>query len=156
MTRRQSSWLDDDGGEPTPTRKRVGGEADLDITPMIDVTFLLLIFFMVSSTMNPARELDLPPADYGTGVPDAAVAVITINLPEGGRPTLELGEGSGTTAELDDVPAYVEAQARDHRTEVVIKADRDVPHGFVQKVARQVLSVDGMKFSYAVRDRQPD
>ena len=29
------------------TKKKSAEEADLDITPMIDVTFLLLIFFML-------------------------------------------------------------------------------------------------------------
>ena len=33
-------------------RAKKKDEADLDITPMIDVTFLLLIFFMVTSTMQ--------------------------------------------------------------------------------------------------------
>ena len=35
-------------------------EEDLDITPMIDMTFLLLIFFMVTSTMKPDEVLDIP------------------------------------------------------------------------------------------------
>jgi biopolymer transport protein ExbD len=156
MRRRKSSWADEEGEAPAETRTRAGSEADLDITPMIDVTFLLLIFFMVTSTMRPARELDLPPAVYGTGVPDESAAVIVIKLSEGQNPVLELGEAPGTPAVLEDVRAYVEAQADEGRTEVVIKADRDVPHGFVQKVAREIASVDGVEFSYAVRDRQPD
>lgn len=39
-------------------------EPDVNLTPLIDVVFLLLIFFMVSSTFieHPAIQLDLPRA----------------------------------------------------------------------------------------------
>ena len=39
-------------------------EGELDMTPMIDVTFLLLIFFMIASTMKPAGEEQLAPAKH--------------------------------------------------------------------------------------------
>ena len=46
----------DAGGSFGGKRKPIEGE--LDITPMIDVTFLLLIFFMVSSTMQGKPDLE--------------------------------------------------------------------------------------------------
>jgi hypothetical protein len=43
----------DDEDDGFQRRKKAGiADADLDITPMIDVTFLLLIFFMVTSTLQ--------------------------------------------------------------------------------------------------------
>ena len=47
-------------------QKKKKDEADLDITPMIDVVFLLLIFFMVTSTMQGTPDRDIPPASSGT------------------------------------------------------------------------------------------
>ena len=40
-------------------------EEELEITSMIDLTFLLLIFFMVSSSMSPAQRLELPASTAG-------------------------------------------------------------------------------------------
>ncbi len=45
------------------------GDEETDMTPMIDMTFLLLIFFMVSSTMTPASQSELPGATAGRMVP---------------------------------------------------------------------------------------
>ena len=47
-------------------RKRSLEEAEMDITPMIDCTFLLLIFFLVTSKMKPELAVDLPKAKHGS------------------------------------------------------------------------------------------
>lgn len=46
-------------------RQQVREEPDVNLTPLIDVVFLLLIFFMVSTTFNKESELsiDLPTAN---------------------------------------------------------------------------------------------
>ena len=62
---RQSSSSDPDAAF---TKQRSSNDAELDITPMIDVTFLLLIFFMVTSTMQPDEVLDIPTSVHGLGV----------------------------------------------------------------------------------------
>ena len=36
------------------------GELDVDMTPMIDVTFLLLVFFMITATFHLQKGLDFP------------------------------------------------------------------------------------------------
>ena len=48
-----------------PKRKRNKDDGELDITAMIDVTFLLLAFFVVVSKMDPQAAVDLPRASYG-------------------------------------------------------------------------------------------
>jgi biopolymer transport protein ExbD len=67
---------------------RLGGSArrgkqfpiddEIDMTPMIDMTFLLLIFFMVASSVGPAwRQISLPPATSGdTQDPENRVVVV--------------------------------------------------------------------------------
>lgn len=44
-----------------PTRRDVDGE--LDLTPMVDVTFLLLIFFMVTASFQLQKSLEVPVPD---------------------------------------------------------------------------------------------
>ena len=49
----------EDDDEPYVRKKNPEPDTEIDITPMIDVTFQLLIFFMVTSTMqgNPPAEI---------------------------------------------------------------------------------------------------
>lgn len=60
-----------------PRRKR--DDEEMDITPMIDITFLLLIFFVVCSTMDPTKIGTIPQADNGLAVSAKNSAVIFIN-----------------------------------------------------------------------------
>ena len=50
------------------TRKRKAGSIGLNLTPMIDVVFLLLIYFMVATEFRTAEEsfpMDLPIREHG-------------------------------------------------------------------------------------------
>ncbi len=52
--------------EPPPVRFHDDArrEADeLDMTPMVDVTFLLLIFFMVTAAFSPQKSIEVPTPD---------------------------------------------------------------------------------------------
>ena len=40
-----------------------GGDDELDMTPMVDVTFLLLIFFMVTAAFSLQKSLEVPTPD---------------------------------------------------------------------------------------------
>ncbi len=48
----------DDDDEPPKRKKRDDGE--LDMTPMVDVTFLLLIFFMVTASFSLQKSIQMP------------------------------------------------------------------------------------------------
>ena len=85
--------LEDEG--PALPRRAVEDSADMDITPMIDITFLLLIFFLVCSTMSQATSVKLPPARHGKGVDEQTAVIITIDGEEGeGKPRVYLGDGT--------------------------------------------------------------
>jgi len=43
-------------------RKRDRYDADMDMTPMVDAVFLLLIFFMITATFGLQKALNTPPA----------------------------------------------------------------------------------------------
>ena len=44
-------------------RHRVKSEPEMDMTPMVDVTFLLLIFFMVTASFAMQKSLEFPNAN---------------------------------------------------------------------------------------------
>jgi biopolymer transport protein ExbD len=154
MSSRRSLFDEDDNDEPlTPPKKQIDGE--LDITPLIDCVFLLLIFFMVTSTMKGTPDIDVPVAHFGTGVPSAQATIVTIRNPltAGDSPKILLGDGRGPEADLNAVREFVEQGVRENRTHVIIKAERSVTHGFVQEVTKVVAGVEGVHFNIGVQDQ---
>jgi biopolymer transport protein ExbD len=143
------------GGEEDSlaNRKRGDSEADLDITPMIDVVFLLLIFFMVTSTMQSKRELDVPPAKHGVGVDSSLATTLNIKRPKDPSSPPAVILSNGDEGELEDVKTDVEEGVANGKTLVILKADRDVPHGVILEVMRKANEVEGVHFHLEVRDR---
>ncbi len=43
-------------------RQKAAGNEDMDMTPMVDVTFLLLIFFMVTASFTIQKSIEQPPS----------------------------------------------------------------------------------------------
>ena len=69
----QEEEEEDDSDEPFSFRKKEIPEDELDMTPMVDVTFLLLIFFMVTASFTLQKSLEQPHAqseDPSTNVQD--------------------------------------------------------------------------------------
>lgn len=145
----------------TGTQKRVSAEEnELDITPMIDVTFLLLIFFMVTSNMEDPDAVQIPPARHGLGVATRDSTVLTI-FNSDGEPEVYLSDGKkepgSGPATMADVTNHVQQGVADGKLNVIIKADREIPSGFVEEVARAANDVDAqggeIKFYVGVVDR---
>jgi biopolymer transport protein TolR len=145
-----------DEGNASFARERGSPPGDLDITPMIDVTFLMLIFFMVSSTMQSAPPLDLPPADFAKGVTVASSAVVMVRAPSGANidPVLLLGEEKPVEATISELKTFLEDQQKAGINRIVIKAEGDVPHGFVNEIAQAIKSVEGLEMYLGVGDKK--
>ncbi|HHE08247.1 MAG TPA: biopolymer transporter ExbD [Chlorobaculum parvum] len=76
-------------------RKRVGFR--LDMTPMVDVAFLLLTFFMLTTKFRPpeAVQIDLPSSHSDMKLPETEVLTVTIS----GDNNFYLGVSSQPTRE---------------------------------------------------------
>ena len=105
-------------------KRRVG--IRIDMTPMVDVAFLLLIFFMVTTVFRTpkALEINLPP---NKSVPVRQSNTLLIRVLADGRLLWKDGASSASWArssvgELTDVLA---PYAGDPRKIVVVKIDRD-------------------------------
>lgn len=134
----------------TPKKKRE--EADLDITPMIDVVFLLLIFFMVTSTMQADPAVIVPEAKHGVGVDQEKAVIISI-LMENEVPKIVCADGDGPEATLEDVTRYTSEGIAAGKERVIIKADREVPYGTLSQVAGAVQAEDvPVRFFVGVND----
>ena len=155
MGRGQPIFEMEEGDEEAlaPPKRALDGE--LDLTSLIDVVFLLLIFFMVSSTMKGTPDINVPEAHFGTGVAERAATIVTVRREGiGGPPIILLGDGRGPESTVEGVRAYVEQGLRENRNHVIIKAERDIPHGFVQQVARSVSQIDGIHFNIGVQEKR--
>ena len=101
----------------------------INITSLIDVLFLLLIFFMISSTFleQPGMKLELPEAK-SFEVEEQKELILHI-APDG---RIFLNERA---VEIDSLLEYLTAEVeRDKESPLVLKADKQVPHGNVVEV----------------------
>ncbi|MDX1464367.1 MAG: biopolymer transporter ExbD [Halomonas sp.] len=110
-----------------PRRRR--DPVEVNLTPLIDVVFLLLIFFMVSTTFETrqALELELPESVSGQPMEAAPVTLVVTSAGE-----YRLGERVHTAGTLGDALAAEAEQAREHG--LVIEADGRAAHADVVRV----------------------
>ncbi|MGC1275890.1 MAG: biopolymer transporter ExbD [Planctomycetaceae bacterium] len=154
---------DDVADDDAPTlghRRRKIDVGDLDITPMIDVTFLLLIFFMVTSTMKEPATADVPPARHGVGTDSGEAFVLTVTRPEGDEEATVIlpDDTRHSLADLrrnDALKTLVQAAVNGEppRTDIVINADRDLPHAVVREVSQMIGEVEGIRLFLGVQDQ---
>ena len=138
-------------------KKKKNEDADLDITPMIDVVFLLLIFFMVTSTMDDQKTANVPPVEHGVGVDTNKATIVSVVADEaGGTGRVILGDDPGgeEIVNLDLVRRHVQAGFNEGKELVIIKAERDVKEGRVQEVLKVLADIDGLKFAIGVQNPQ--
>lgn len=102
-------------------------DVDLNITPLIDIVFLLLIFFMVSTTFQKESELrvQLPEAEQDESVQPVKPVEIVISADGqyaiGGR---TLADNSLATL----MQSLREAAGDDREQPLVVRADARTPH----------------------------
>ena len=89
-------------------RKRANDEADVDMTPMLDIVFIMLIFFIVTAVFLDEEGKDLtqpPPPPEDTPPPPNAPPAITVYVDENNQCSVD-----GVRATCDGVLARVERQ----------------------------------------------
>jgi biopolymer transport protein ExbD len=102
----------------------------LDLTPMVDVVFLLIIFFMVSTTfitLESGLPVDLPQASSAQAQPEG-LPTVTIDASE--RIYLAGSEVDETSL----VPALQAILREQDQDVVVLRADQSVSHGLAVRV----------------------
>ncbi|MCK2182656.1 ExbD/TolR family protein [Halomonas getboli] len=110
-----------------PRRRREAVEVNL--TPLIDVVFLLLIFFMVSTTFETRQALELVLPESVTGVAAETSPVTVVVTPEG---EYRLDGQRLSASELASALAAAAPQAREHG--LVVEADGRAAHADVVRV----------------------
>jgi biopolymer transport protein ExbD len=126
-------------------RNSVAEEQAIDMTPMTDCVFLLLIFFMVTTVFkNPAKlEVHVP---YVENPMKLEKRQIIAEVDAQGNVAL-----NGTETSLESFDAYLltEKTKTGNKT-LLIKADRDTKHGEILKMMVLARSVGIEQISIAV------
>ncbi len=114
MRKQRSSKLDDKG---------------MDLTPLIDTVFLLLIFFMVTTVFSttPGIEVDLPKAAEAESPPEKDLNILISD--EG------IMELNGDLVTLENLESELRREKNIYRSKVlIIKADKMALHYMVVDV----------------------
>jgi biopolymer transport protein ExbD len=126
------------------------GAVGFNMTPMIDVVFQLIIFFLLSSHLAKQEtqlKLPLPTADSGQASEERDRPRITINVLEGG--TLLVANRPILPAELATLLVERRATHGDD-LEVRIRADRGVAYASVEPVMLACVRAGIWNVAYAV------
>ncbi|NLY57339.1 MAG: biopolymer transporter ExbD [Gammaproteobacteria bacterium] len=110
-------------------RRRTRVETDINLTPLIDVVFLLLIFFMVSTTFTRETQLkvDLPESASGEHVDPSTQQQIEVLISAAGE--VAINGKTLINPTLDTLKSALAREAAgDTRQPVVITADANTPH----------------------------
>jgi biopolymer transport protein ExbD len=108
-----------------PRRRKSDTPVSFQITPMIDMTFLLLIFFMITSTLTEQkvkRDIDLPEASAAV-LPEDDSKRDVINIDGAGQ--YFIGD---VAADKEAVMAYLKQRyGKNTPYMIYLRADKDTP-----------------------------
>jgi len=126
----------------------------IDMTPMVDIAFLLLIFYMATTTFKPpeARAVDLPESHSQIELPDKDVINLTItkydsiyvdyvelvNVEIEGQMVETKGRIVIKCEPWEVSSEILKARAKNLRALVVVKADEESRFGIVQDIYKQM------------------
>ena len=114
-------------------RVATGEEAEIDLTPMLDIVFIMLIFFIVTSTFIKEPGVDIERPDAETTEKVKTVAVL-IAITADNRIFIDKKE-----IDLRAVRGSVERMlAENPNGAIVIQADKDSEAGVMMKVMESV------------------
>ncbi|MCP4885836.1 MAG: ExbD/TolR family protein [Rubripirellula sp.] len=139
-----NATVDEDGEDEFTLPRKKREDDEMDITPMIDITFLLLIFFIVCSTMDPTKIGTIPEADNGLAIAAKNSAVIFINPGPDDSVILSRYDGSEFSRDEDDqateiieyITSEMEVTRGESKRQVMLFGDGQVKVGQVTRIQK--------------------
>lgn len=126
--------------------------ASINMVPFIDISLVLLIIFMVTSSyiVRSAIEVELPRAASGTNVTPS-----TLSIEVSSTGAIKL---NGETTTIEALPGLVRTEvSRDQAVQAIIAGDRRVDYGAVVDVV-DIIKLNGVR-SFALNiereEREP-
>lgn len=110
-------------------RTKTNSEVNINLTPLIDVVFLLLIFFMVTTTFKKNTQLKVVLPHTSTQSTAIEKEVIRVSIDQAGQ--YELGSVIYPQSDLENLSAALKnhVSATDtHSERLLIMGDKNAPH----------------------------
>ena len=132
---------------PRPRRKSLYEEQELNMTPLIDCVFLLLIFFMVTTVFKQPYSLQvaLPEAQQGVIVEEKKLVA---SITQDGR--MEINRHLVTLDHLEQVLLREKEGTRS--LTLVVRTDQETPHKYLLDLFEVAKRVGIEKIPLATED----
>jgi biopolymer transport protein ExbD len=129
-------------------KRRVG--IRIDMTPMVDVAFLLLIFFMVTTVFRTpqALEINLPP-DKDVKIEVAQSKVLTVRVLPDDRAYWRRGEDPWARVNVSGLSSVFKSFAGNKDIVVLIKIDREAKFNNMVNIIDELDLANLTRFSLA-------
>jgi len=121
----------------------------IDMTPMVDVAFLLLIFFMTTTSFKPPEQVSvaLPGSKSEIHVPETKTIILTVN--KDGETYISDEDLSKTNLvdKKDLVNAILQWRAKNPAAVVVLKGDKEGKYGDMADVMSALAQSNTLRFN---------
>jgi biopolymer transport protein ExbD len=143
------------GGGPEPRshgkKKRKKGRRlgiRIDMTPLVDVAFLLLTFFMLTTSMTRPQtmEVNLPP-DIETKVEIAESNLLTLRVDENSKIYWAIGMESVKKVEFADLRTLLRDKGQNPKLTVLVKIDRKSKYSMMVDIMDELNLTSLTRFS---------
>jgi biopolymer transport protein ExbD len=129
--------------------KKSHSRVRMDMAPMVDVAFLLLIFFMSTTQFKPPEQVSvsLPASRSEIRVPETGTILMTVNRDN------EIFISSEQSAEVERLEkdelfdAIVAWRGRNPGAVVILKGDKDADFGTVSDVMEALARAKTLRFN---------
>ena len=130
-------------------------DVDLNITPLIDVVFLLLIFFMVSTTFERESEINITLPEASEEYTDNQLDKVEIFIDAEGR--LYVNEQALVNSQLGTIRDAIRSELFDlEDPQIIISADAKATHELVIRIMDAARQLELVKITFATQEIKED
>lgn len=129
-------------------KRRIG--IRLDMTPLVDVAFLLLTFFMLTTTFSlpQVMEITLPPSETKSEVTESSLMLV--RLMEDGRIFWNMGTDAPRVLEPARLRAFLQERIKTNPTMItLVKIDRKSKYSFMVRIIDELHLANITRYSLA-------
>ena len=139
-------------------KRRIG--ISIDMTPMVDVAFLLLIFFMTTTQLKPPEKdkITLPESSSQAKTPESGIITIAVTAKPSLRVIYQQRDTKGYIVEINrELPPEMvrsdlglvlsNARAANPTARVIVKMDKDAPYGVMADMMSALQQAKAPRFN---------
>ncbi len=141
-------------------KRRIG--VSIDMTPMVDVAFLLLIFFMLTTQFKPPEKdkITLPDSNSEAKSPESEIITVAVTARKaeyGNQPHVRVIYRKGGAEVSEEIPADMVkdrmggvlsvARAANPSARMIVKMDKDAPYGVMADLMPALQQAKASRFN---------